>query len=235
MSASSETYYDVLGVSRGASAAAVKAAFQAMARRYHPDTMHGQSPDAVKAAEARFHRVHEAWSLLQDSEARAAYDRTLEGTPHPPHCTNKVLSSTLISNSHHYYGSYALCATCLYCFALVSVARSTLLHTEVTPDDAVAEPCPTQEGEFVLTVPCRCGNPLHWHTADLISTAGTGAAHAELQSAGAGAGAGAAGVEVGMDHPNVQRCSNCSQSTYMLFDLGDDDDNDEDVNDEDSG
>jgi DnaJ-class molecular chaperone len=79
MSTSDESHYEVLGVGPAASVAELKKAFQAQARLYHPDTMHGKAPAAVSAAEARFHRVHEAWTVLQDPSLRAQYDRDNEG------------------------------------------------------------------------------------------------------------------------------------------------------------
>ena len=62
-------YYDVLGVSRGASEDEMKSAFRNLARKYHPDV--SEDPDA----EEKFKEINEAYAVLSDSEKRAAYDR----------------------------------------------------------------------------------------------------------------------------------------------------------------
>ncbi len=61
-------YYDVLGLSRGASTAEIKRAYRKLARRYHPDVSDEDN------AEERFKEVSEAYEALKDSERRAAYD-----------------------------------------------------------------------------------------------------------------------------------------------------------------
>lgn len=62
-------YYEVLGVSRGASQDEIKSAFRKMARKYHPDV--NREPDA----EERFKEINEAYAVLSDADKRAAYDR----------------------------------------------------------------------------------------------------------------------------------------------------------------
>lgn len=63
-------YYEVLGVRRDASAAEIKKAFRREARNCHPD-VNPDDPDC----EARFKELAEAYEVLSDPEARAAYDR----------------------------------------------------------------------------------------------------------------------------------------------------------------
>jgi curved DNA-binding protein CbpA len=66
------TLYHVLGLAQGASHEQVKAAFRALARRFHPDVNAGND-----AAEQRFKEVSQAYATLADPDARAAYDRAL--------------------------------------------------------------------------------------------------------------------------------------------------------------
>jgi len=62
-------YYDVLGVSRGASADDIRKAYRELARKLHPDV--NKAPDAAQ----RFSEVQEAYDVLSDSEKRQAYDQ----------------------------------------------------------------------------------------------------------------------------------------------------------------
>src|SRR3954453_2035090 len=63
-------YYDVLGVSRSASADELKKAYRKLARQHHPDVNAGDPH-----AEERFKEVNEAYEVLSDPDRRAAYDR----------------------------------------------------------------------------------------------------------------------------------------------------------------
>ena len=63
-------YYQLLGVERGADAAAIKAAYRREAMECHPDR-HGGCTDK----EAHFKAISQAYDVLKDPQKRAAYDR----------------------------------------------------------------------------------------------------------------------------------------------------------------
>jgi molecular chaperone DnaJ len=63
-------YYELLGVSRKASAKDIRAAFRKLARKYHPDLNPGD-----KAAEEKFKQLQEAYDVLSDSKKRQMYDQ----------------------------------------------------------------------------------------------------------------------------------------------------------------
>lgn len=65
-----KNYYDILGVSRDASAEDVKRAFRRLARETHPDA----NPEDP-SAEGRFREVAEAYEILSDPDKRSRYDR----------------------------------------------------------------------------------------------------------------------------------------------------------------
>lgn len=63
-------YYEVLGVSKGASQDEIKKAYRKLAKANHPDLNPGD-----KTAEARFKEVNEAYEVLSDSDKKARYDQ----------------------------------------------------------------------------------------------------------------------------------------------------------------
>ncbi|MCM8569153.1 molecular chaperone DnaJ [Gramella jeungdoensis] len=65
-----EDYYEILGVSKDASAADIKRAYRKMALKYHPDKNPGDSK-----AEEMFKKSAEAYEVLGNQEKRAKYDR----------------------------------------------------------------------------------------------------------------------------------------------------------------
>ncbi|MBR0966582.1 J domain-containing protein [Bradyrhizobium diazoefficiens] len=71
--------YEVLGVQRGASAAAIKSAYRKLAKKHHPDS----NKDDPKAAE-RFSEINSANEILGDEDKRKQFDRgeiDAEGKP----------------------------------------------------------------------------------------------------------------------------------------------------------
>ena len=63
-------YYELLGVSRNASADEIKKAYRKLAVRYHPDKNPGD-----KAAEEKFKQISEAYEVLKDEKKKAMYDQ----------------------------------------------------------------------------------------------------------------------------------------------------------------
>jgi molecular chaperone DnaJ len=70
---STMNYYVVLGIAEDADSDAIRSAFRALARRYHPDAGAGSST-------AEFRRALEAYETLIDLERRRLYDRDLRGS-----------------------------------------------------------------------------------------------------------------------------------------------------------
>jgi molecular chaperone DnaJ len=65
-----QDFYEVLGVTKSASADDLKKAYRKLAMQYHPDRNSGD-----KGAEQRFKDISEAYDVLKDDQKRAAYDR----------------------------------------------------------------------------------------------------------------------------------------------------------------
>ncbi|KAG2589924.1 chaperone protein dnaJ 6-like [Panicum virgatum] len=72
------SYYAVLGVRPGASAAEIRAAYHRLAMRWHPDKIASgraaADPARAEEAKTRFQQIHEAYQVLSDEKRRALYD-----------------------------------------------------------------------------------------------------------------------------------------------------------------
>jgi len=69
MAERAQSLYETLGVARDVDADALRKAYRALAKKFHPDA----NPDN-KAAEERFKQISRAYDVLSDAEKRAAYD-----------------------------------------------------------------------------------------------------------------------------------------------------------------
>jgi len=63
-------YYEILGVSKSASADEIKKAYRKVAMQFHPDRNPGD-----KASEEKFKEAAEAYEVLSDADKKAQYDR----------------------------------------------------------------------------------------------------------------------------------------------------------------
>ncbi len=70
MAENKRDYYEVLGVSKGASEDEIKKAYRKVAKQYHPDLNPGDA-----TAEAKFKEANEAYEVLSDSDKKARYDQ----------------------------------------------------------------------------------------------------------------------------------------------------------------
>ncbi|MGI5897972.1 MAG: molecular chaperone DnaJ [Candidatus Dojkabacteria bacterium] len=62
-------YYEVLGVSKSASAADIKKAYRKLVKKYHPDV------NKERDAEEKFKEIQEAYEVLSNESKRSAYDQ----------------------------------------------------------------------------------------------------------------------------------------------------------------
>ncbi len=67
-------YYSILGIIKTAEDIVVKAAYRALAQKYHPDKFSGDPA----VAQQRMQEINEAYSVLSDEEKRREYDKTYE-------------------------------------------------------------------------------------------------------------------------------------------------------------
>src|SRR5258708_35677985 len=65
-----QDFYEILGVSKSASADELKKAYRTLAMKHHPD----RNP-SDKSAEQKLKEANEAYDILKDDQKRAAYHR----------------------------------------------------------------------------------------------------------------------------------------------------------------
>lgn len=69
-------YYQSLEVERDADEKAIKTAYRKLANVWHPDKHQGEDEEKQKAAEEKFKKLAEAYSVLSDPEKKSNYDLT---------------------------------------------------------------------------------------------------------------------------------------------------------------
>ena len=67
--ANKRDYYEVLGLSKGASEDDIKKAYRKLAKKYHPDI------NKAADAEEKFKEINEAYEVLSDPQKKATYDQ----------------------------------------------------------------------------------------------------------------------------------------------------------------
>ena len=72
-----KNYYAALGLLPSAEQVVIKAAYKALAQRYHPDKFDGDADVAC----ARMEALNEAYQVLSNSKLRQAYDQKLVDDP----------------------------------------------------------------------------------------------------------------------------------------------------------
>lgn len=73
--AAKRDFYEVLGLSKGASADEIKSAYRKLALKWHPDRWVDGSEQEKKTAEEKFKEASEAYSILSDPDKKAKYDK----------------------------------------------------------------------------------------------------------------------------------------------------------------
>jgi len=70
-------YYRILGILPSAEDVVIRAAYRALAQRYHPDKWRGNAAEA----ETRMKEINEAYGVLSDAKKRAIYDEQYQASP----------------------------------------------------------------------------------------------------------------------------------------------------------
>lgn len=69
-----KNYYQILGVAQDAEDFVIRAAYKALAQRYHPDKYQGSASEAT----SKMHEINEAYSMLSNSVKRKNYESSYQ-------------------------------------------------------------------------------------------------------------------------------------------------------------
>ena len=138
--AAKRDYYDVLGISRNADAAAIKKAYRKLAKKYHPDTNQGNAD-----AEKKFKEVTEAYDVLSDPKKKKLYDQFGQAA-FDQSAQGALAGFTMIADKMANTGNTILkAATWMICLAISLVNFST---TEAALEDRILGPEDIQRADF---------------------------------------------------------------------------------------
>ncbi|CAM9425129.1 unnamed protein product [Phaeothamnion confervicola] len=97
------SHYAVLSISDQASAGEIRRAYQALARKYHPDRFRpsdGELRGETDPEGAHFRRVQEAWEALRDESARRKYDAWLAEQTRSVAVADELALADMIYSDH---------------------------------------------------------------------------------------------------------------------------------------
>jgi len=95
-------YYEVLGVHHQASEQDIKSAYRKLAMQHHPD----RNPENKEEAEEKFKEITEAYSVLADSQKRAAYNQFGHAGVSSTGGWSPDFSSTIFSDFEDLFGDF---------------------------------------------------------------------------------------------------------------------------------
>lgn len=72
MMSTKRDYYEIIGVSKGATTEEIKKVYRKLVMQYHPDRV---APEKKKEAEEKFKEISEAYAVLSDQKKRELYDK----------------------------------------------------------------------------------------------------------------------------------------------------------------
>nr|WP_287194231.1 J domain-containing protein [Syntrophothermus sp.] len=104
------TYYEMLGISPQAGEEEIKAAYQELAKQYHPDKYRGNP--LTHLAEERMKEINAAYDVLKDKAKRARYDQWLQRQ----HITSEPVQHAgrqgIVCHRHQSEPAVAICQFC---------------------------------------------------------------------------------------------------------------------------